>query len=661
MRRAVAEVARPLSGLRRVEFVRRGDGAARRGARGAAPALGGGGSRLYADVDTVVAERIATGHQRVRSRARRRHRAGIARAARRRAGHRQVDAAAAGRRALRRARRAGAVLLGRGIRAPDQDARRAARRRPTRRCTCWRRRASSGCSRKSIALKPALLIVDSIQTVFSLKMQSAPGSVGQVRQAATDLLFTAKGRNLPTILVGHVTKDGSLAGPKVLEHVVDTVLYFEGAAASRASRRARGEEPVRRGQRARRVRDDRRRPAAGAESVAAVPGRAADERARARRCCARSKARGRSSSRCRRSSARRRSATPRRTASGLDQNRLSLLLAVLDKRAGLNLATDDVFVNVAGGMTVDEPAADLADRRPPSPRACATAPFRPTSSSSARSAWPAKCARRRRRRCACAKPASSASRAASCPRAVSRPRDVPDRARDRRRPHGRRGARRPDVGSRRCHACTGFVLVARPSSWRRSSSTSATVDRADRRASRLPARCSGLAVALLIVAGRERGCATRAVTQPARRPARVWRRPVARAARSSAALFWAEHDATRKVQFLHGLIVVVLPYLGHDARRAQGRVARAGQVRVALQGRAAAEALQDPRHQRHHRRPHRRHRRDRVPRRHARRAAVRAEGTAVRRRLVRSAQAQPRPARPRHPAAHPEDGRRRGA
>src|SRR6186713_2931277 len=77
-------------------------------------------------------------------------------------------------------------------------------------------------------VKPALLIVDSIQTVFSLKLQSAPGSVAQVRQAATDLLFTAKGKNLPTILVGHVTKDGSLAGPKVLEHVVDTVLYFEG-------------------------------------------------------------------------------------------------------------------------------------------------------------------------------------------------------------------------------------------------------------------------------------------------------------------------------------------------------------------------------------------------------------------------------------------------
>ena len=77
-------------------------------------------------------------------------------------------------------------------------------------------------------IKPALVIVDSVQTVFSLKFQSAPGSIGQVREAATQLLFTAKGQNVPTFLVGHVTKDGNLAGPKALEHVVDTVLYFEG-------------------------------------------------------------------------------------------------------------------------------------------------------------------------------------------------------------------------------------------------------------------------------------------------------------------------------------------------------------------------------------------------------------------------------------------------
>src|SRR5688500_3909012 len=77
-------------------------------------------------------------------------------------------------------------------------------------------------------VKPALLVVDSVQTVFSLKFQSAPGSIGQVREAATQFLFTAKGHNIPTFLVGHVTKDGSIAGPKALEHVVDTVLYFEG-------------------------------------------------------------------------------------------------------------------------------------------------------------------------------------------------------------------------------------------------------------------------------------------------------------------------------------------------------------------------------------------------------------------------------------------------
>src|SRR5262249_21335257 len=77
-------------------------------------------------------------------------------------------------------------------------------------------------------IRPALVVVDSIQTVFSLKLQSAPGSIGQVREAATQLLVTAKGQNIPTLLVGHVTKEGSLAGPKALEHIVDTVLYFEG-------------------------------------------------------------------------------------------------------------------------------------------------------------------------------------------------------------------------------------------------------------------------------------------------------------------------------------------------------------------------------------------------------------------------------------------------
>lgn len=208
-------------------------------------------------------------------------------------------------------------------------------------------------------LQPALLIVDSIQTVFSLKIQSAPGSVSQVRQAATDLLFTAKGRNLPTILVGHVTKDGSLAGPKVLEHVVDTVLYFEGEQhhSHRVVRAVKNRFGAVSELGVFEMTGTGLRPVPNpsrlflAERSSNVPGSAVLCTIEGSRpilvevqALVSAATYG----------------NARRTANGLDQNRLALLLAVLDKRAGLSLATDDVFVNVAGGMRVDEPAADLA-------------------------------------------------------------------------------------------------------------------------------------------------------------------------------------------------------------------------------------------------------------------------------------------------------------
>jgi DNA repair protein RadA/Sms len=208
-------------------------------------------------------------------------------------------------------------------------------------------------------LRPALIIVDSVQTVFSLKFQSAPGSIGQVREAATQLLFAAKGQNIPTFLVGHVTKDGSLAGPKVLEHIVDTVLYFEGE--KHHSHRV--------------VRAVKNRFGAVSElgvfemtgkGLKAVPNpsqlflaeRPAGAPGSAVLCCMEGsrpllvevQALVSTSS----------YGNARRMASGIDQNRLSLLLAVLEKRAGLNLLGEDVFINVAGGMTVEEPAADLA-------------------------------------------------------------------------------------------------------------------------------------------------------------------------------------------------------------------------------------------------------------------------------------------------------------
>jgi DNA repair protein RadA/Sms len=208
-------------------------------------------------------------------------------------------------------------------------------------------------------LRPSLIIVDSVQTVFSLKFQSAPGSIGQVREAATQLLFAAKGQNIPTFLVGHVTKDGSLAGPKVLEHIVDTVLYFEGE--KHHSHRV--------------VRAVKNRFGAVSElgvfemtgkGLKGVPNPSAlflaerplNVAGSAVLCCMEGsrpllvevQALVSASS----------YGNAKRMASGIDQNRLSLLLAVLEKRAGLNLLGEDVFINVAGGMTVEEPAADLA-------------------------------------------------------------------------------------------------------------------------------------------------------------------------------------------------------------------------------------------------------------------------------------------------------------
>jgi DNA repair protein RadA/Sms len=211
---------------------------------------------------------------------------------------------------------------------------------------------------ESARLRPVLVIVDSVQTVYSLKLQSPPGSISQVREAATQLLFAAKGQNVPTCLVGHVTKDGSLAGPKALEHVVDTVLYFEGERhhSHRVVRAVKnrfgavselgvfemtstGLNPVPNPSQL--FLAERPEKAAGSAVLCTVEG--------SRPILVEVQALVSTSS----------YGTARRMASGVDQQRLSLLLAVLEKRVGLGLAGDDVFVNVAGGLNVDEPASDL--------------------------------------------------------------------------------------------------------------------------------------------------------------------------------------------------------------------------------------------------------------------------------------------------------------
>ena len=206
-------------------------------------------------------------------------------------------------------------------------------------------------------VRPRLLVVDSIQTIYSLNLASAPGSVGQVREAATHLLFGAKRRNLPTILVGHVTKDGSLAGPKVLEHVVDTVLYFEGERhhSHRVVRAVKnrfgavselgvfemtGAGLVAVSNPSRLFLSDRAAGVPGSVVLCSLEG--------TRPILVEVQALVSSGA----------YGTARRMASGIDHNRLSLLLAVLEKRAGLGLAGEDVRQR-GGGAANSTSRADL--------------------------------------------------------------------------------------------------------------------------------------------------------------------------------------------------------------------------------------------------------------------------------------------------------------
>src|SRR5947199_1223748 len=208
-------------------------------------------------------------------------------------------------------------------------------------------------------VKPQALIVDSIQTVFLPDLESAPGSVAQVRECAARLMTQAKGRGLATFLVGHVTKDGAIAGPRVLEHLVDTVLYFEGEQhhAYRVLRAVKNRfgstneigvfEMAERGlvevaNPSGFFLSERPVDAPGSAVVASLEG--------TRPMLLELQA----------LVARASFGTPRRTVLGADYNRVCLLLAVLEKRAQLPIGNQDVFVNVAGGGRVVEPAADLA-------------------------------------------------------------------------------------------------------------------------------------------------------------------------------------------------------------------------------------------------------------------------------------------------------------
>ncbi|HUI44681.1 MAG TPA: DNA repair protein RadA [Nitrospirota bacterium] len=207
-------------------------------------------------------------------------------------------------------------------------------------------------------LQPQVLVVDSVQTVFTSELPSAPGSVGQVREVSGRLMLYAKRTGVPTFLIGHVTKDGAIAGPRVLEHIVDTVLYFEGdkGHAFRVLRAVKnrfgstneiGVFEMKEEGLAEVVNPsemflaERPADATGSVVVSSLEG-SRPILAELQALVAPSKL-----------------AMPRRTCIGVDYNRVSLLLAVLEKRVGMHLMGMDVFVNVVGGLAIDEPAVDL--------------------------------------------------------------------------------------------------------------------------------------------------------------------------------------------------------------------------------------------------------------------------------------------------------------
>jgi len=207
-------------------------------------------------------------------------------------------------------------------------------------------------------VKPAFLVIDSIQTIFTAALESAPGSVSQVRECAGRLMHLAKKEGVSTFLVGHVTKDGAIAGPRMLEHMVDTVLYFEGDAGHpyrilRAVKNRFGstneigvfsmgeggltEVP----NPSELFLAERPKDAAGSVVVPSLEG--------SRPILVELQALVSGAS----------FGTPRRTTMGVDHNRSALLVAVLEKKVGLSLLAQDIFLNVAGGVRLDEPAIDL--------------------------------------------------------------------------------------------------------------------------------------------------------------------------------------------------------------------------------------------------------------------------------------------------------------
>jgi DNA repair protein RadA/Sms len=205
---------------------------------------------------------------------------------------------------------------------------------------------------------PDVCVIDSVQTLYTPDMTGAPGSVGQVREVAGRLMRVAKERDVATVLVGHVTKEGSLAGPRVLEHLVDCVLLFEGERERtyRTLRALKNRFGSTNEVGVFEMRDD------GLAEVTDASARFVAEATRAPGSVVLAAMEGTRPMLVEVQAlvAPTELVPPRRVANGVDRNRLALILAVLSRHGGLALGSSDVFVSLAGGVRVDEPGADLA-------------------------------------------------------------------------------------------------------------------------------------------------------------------------------------------------------------------------------------------------------------------------------------------------------------
>ena len=206
--------------------------------------------------------------------------------------------------------------------------------------------------------RPDVCVIDSIQTLYSADMSSAPGSVGQVREAAGRLLRVAKEQNIATVLVGHVTKDGSVAGPRVLEHLVDCVLQFEGDR-YHAHRVLRATKNRFGSTNELGVFEMTGQGLVGVPDPSEVFGKTLPGEIGAALACALEGTRP-IMLEIQALVAPTDLAMPRRVGTGVDPKRLAMIVAVLSRHAGVPLGSADVFVNVAGGLRIDEPGADLA-------------------------------------------------------------------------------------------------------------------------------------------------------------------------------------------------------------------------------------------------------------------------------------------------------------